>query len=57
MVVLTGCAPWRLQSQTDPPHAGLSSKWVASTSGCPTNQITLAIDLALGSVFFRLVFP
>jgi hypothetical protein len=48
---------WRLQSQTNPPGAGLTANWEDVVGSAATNQVTIPIDPASGSVFFRTVFP
>ena len=48
---------WRLQAQTNAPHAGLGSNWVTVSGSTLTNQITLPVSPANGSVFYRLVYP
>lgn len=49
---------WRLLAQTNPPSVGLNSNnWVAVANSQATNQVTISINPASGSVFFRLVYP
>jgi hypothetical protein len=48
---------WILQSQTNPPSAGLGANWIALQSSAATNRVTIPINSANGSVFFRLVGP
>jgi hypothetical protein len=44
---------WRLQSQTN--LAG--ANWVDVAGASTTNQITITINPANGSLFFRLIYP
>ncbi len=48
---------WRLQAQTNPPGAGLGTNWTTLSGSELTNQFTLPVDTANGSVFFLLVSP
>lgn len=48
---------FRLLTQTNPPGAGLATNWQTVASSNTTNQITIPMSLANGSVFFRLVYP
>jgi hypothetical protein len=48
---------WVLQSQTNPPGAGIGTSWVAMPASAITNQIVIPLDSANGSVFFRLARP
>lgn len=48
---------WRLQAQTNGTDAGLGANWATVPGSMATNQMTLPIDSALGSVFYRLVYP
>ena len=48
---------WSLQSQTNSLTSGLGTNWVAVAGSALTNQVSQAIGLANGSVFFRLVSP
>jgi hypothetical protein len=45
---------WRLQSQTNAPSVGLGTNWVDWIGSTGTNQMTIPLDPANGSVFFRL---
>jgi hypothetical protein len=45
---------WRLQVQT---NSLLSTNWFTVLGSTPTNQFITPIDLANGSVFFRLAYP
>ncbi len=45
---------WRLQSQTNAPSVGLGTNWVDWIGSTGTNQLTIPLDPANGSVFFRL---
>ena len=48
---------WRLESQTNPPGVGLRSNWFTVPDSALTNQQYFTIDSAVGSAFFRLVYP
>jgi hypothetical protein len=48
---------WQLQAQTNAPGAGLGPTWVDVANSSGTNQVSLPIDPANGSVFFRLIYP
>ena len=48
---------WTLQSQTNPPGAGLGTNWVRMMNSSGTNQMLIPLDTANASVFFRLVYP
>jgi hypothetical protein len=48
---------WTLQMQTNPINAGIGTNWVPVPASKITNQIAFPIDLASGSIFFRLVYP
>jgi hypothetical protein len=48
---------WRLQSQTNAPGLGLTRNWQDVVGSASTNQVTIPIDPASGSVFFRMVYP
>jgi hypothetical protein len=48
---------WILQAQTNQLKTGLGPNWVTIPASTETNQITMAIDSTVGSVFFRLVYP
>jgi len=47
---------WRLQAQTNASNAGLGTNW-ADIPATSTNQISLFMNPASGSVFFRLIYP
>jgi fibronectin-binding autotransporter adhesin len=47
---------FRLQAQTNTLNVGLSSNW-ADYPGGSSSPVTVPIDVAKGSVFFRLVYP
>lgn len=47
---------WRLQAQTNALNSGLGTNWT-DIPATTTNQISLPIGSANGSVFFRLVYP
>jgi autotransporter-associated beta strand protein len=48
---------WRLQAQTNSLNVGLNSNWATVGGSTTTNQVSVPIDPAHGSVFFRLVYP
>ena len=48
---------WQLQAQTNSLAAGLGTNWVTVAGSEQTNQVTVPLRLANGSVFFRLVRP
>ena len=48
---------WRLQTQTNPPGAGLGTNWIYLPGSGTTNQVTLPVDPTAGSVFLRLIYP
>ena len=48
---------WQLQVQTNAPGAGLATNWNAVAGSVLTNQFTMPLDPANGSVFFRLLHP
>jgi len=48
---------WRLVAQTNSVGAGLGTNWTTVPDSAATNQIFVPINLANGSVFFRLIYP
>ena len=48
---------WRLQAQTNDVTQGLGTNWVDIMAASATNQITVPINPANGSVFYRMVYP
>jgi cellulose 1,4-beta-cellobiosidase len=48
---------WVLQMQTNSASIGLGTNWVDVPDSTTTNQITIPMDPANGSVFFRLISP
>jgi len=48
---------WKLQAQTNSLSVGLNTNWVIVGGSTATNQISVPINPANGSVFFRLVSP
>lgn len=48
---------WQLQVQTNTAAAGLGTNWMDVSGANLTNTVTLPIDAAVGSVFYRLVYP
>jgi autotransporter-associated beta strand protein len=47
----------RLQAQTNSVNVGLSNNWVDVTGSTTNTQMVFPINLANGTVFFRLVYP
>src|SRR5258708_2095132 len=52
-----GYTGWRLQSQSNSIGTGLRTNWGDIVGAITTNQLTVTINKANGSVFFRLVYP
>jgi hypothetical protein len=48
---------WQLQVQTNSVNIGLSTNWVTMPGSTATNLFSIPLNLANGSVFFRLVSP
>jgi autotransporter-associated beta strand protein len=48
---------WRLQAQTNAPGLGLGTNWADVADSTNVNQLTILMNPANGSVFYRLVFP
>ena len=48
---------WRLQRQVNPPGVGLTANWVDVSGSTTTSSVTVTVNPANGSVFYRLVFP
>lgn len=48
---------WQVQVQTNAPGAGFGTNWMTIPGSGLTNQFTLPVDAANGSVFLRLVSP
>jgi hypothetical protein len=48
---------WFLQVQSNAPDAGLGTNWFTVPGSDANNQITVPIDPASGSVFYRLISP
>jgi hypothetical protein len=48
---------WQLQSQTNNLTSGLGTNWVNMPASMQTNQMTVPLNSANGSVFFRLMRP
>jgi hypothetical protein len=48
---------WRLQAQTNAVNVGLRSNWGEVAGSTSVNQMTIPMNPANGSVFFRLVYP
>lgn len=47
---------WHLQAQTNSLGAGLGTNWVDVANTSTTNQVTIPVSPANGSVFFRLIY-
>ena len=45
---------WRLEAQTNALGAGLGDSWVTIPDSQTTNRVTIPVDPAVGSIFFRL---
>ena len=50
-------AGWQLQAQTNSLGLGLGTNWLTVLGSTFTNQLTLPLSLANGSVFFRIAYP
>jgi len=48
---------WVLEAQTNAVNAGLGTNWVRIPSSATTNQVSVPVNLANPSVFYRLVYP
>lgn len=48
---------WSLQAQTNSADIGLSTNWFTVPGSSAVNEMTVPIDPANGSVFFRLAYP
>jgi hypothetical protein len=48
---------WRLEAQTNSIDTGLGASWVTVSGSTTTNQIFIPVNIANGSVFFRLAYP
>jgi hypothetical protein len=48
---------WRLEMRTNSLNAGLGANWVTIVNSVMTNQVSVPINPANGSVFFRLSYP
>lgn len=48
---------WRLETQTNALTSGLGPNWFPISGSAATNQVSIPLDTANGSVFFRLVSP
>jgi hypothetical protein len=46
---------WRLQVQTNNLGQGLGTNWVDVANSTTTNQMTMPINPASGSVFYRMI--
>jgi len=47
---------WSLQAQTNTLAAGLGTNWVTVAGSTTTNQVTVPISSANGSVFYRITY-
>lgn len=48
---------WKLQAQTNALNAGLTGTWYEVAGSAATNQVTVPMDPANPTVFFRLMYP
>jgi autotransporter-associated beta strand protein len=48
---------WHLQSQTNAVSVGLSTNWAEVAGSTATNTVTVTINPANGSVFYRMTYP
>lgn len=48
---------WQLQVQTNSLNTGLGANWVPVSGSTSVNQLTVPVNAASGSVFYRLVYP
>jgi autotransporter-associated beta strand protein len=48
---------WRLQAQTNSINTGLSGNWVDVAGSTTVNSVTVTLDPAVGTVFYRMVYP
>lgn len=48
---------WQVQMQTNATGSGLGTNWITISGSGLTNQFTLPVDAANGSVFLRLISP
>jgi fibronectin-binding autotransporter adhesin len=48
---------WRLQVQTNSLNAGLGTNWFDVSGATSTNQLVMPINVANGTVFYRMVYP
>jgi len=48
---------WQLQVQTNDVTQGLGTNWWDVANSITTNQITIHINPASGSVFYRMIYP
>ena len=56
-ILLAAAGVSRLEAQTNAPGVGLGANWVSVANSIATNQITIPLNTANGSVFFRLTYP
>jgi hypothetical protein len=48
---------WRLQTQTNPPGASITTNWLTVPGSTATNLMMFTVNSAVGSVYYRLVSP
>ena len=48
---------YRLETQTNSASTGLSNNWFTVTDSANTNTVTITVDPANPTVFYRLVYP
>jgi hypothetical protein len=48
---------WRLQVQTNSSNGGIRTNWSTVAGSVTTNHVIIPIDLATGSVLYRLIYP
>jgi hypothetical protein len=48
---------WQLQAQTNTVAVGLSSNWSNVAGSTTVDQMTVPVNPANGTVFYRLVYP
>ena len=48
---------WHLQVQTNAPGAGLGTNWITLPGSDLITGTNITINLANGSVFYRMVYP
>ncbi len=48
---------WRLQAQTNSLSVGINTNWADVTGSSATNQVSVPMNPANGTVFYRMVYP